>query len=312
MNVNNFNEYGDNVMEIKGWLIYNGGLNSKKFLEINQMYISSAAKKGIYLQQLKNTDIYSLVMGDSLHIKLDMDLFRPDFILFLDKDIRLAKQLERLGYKLFNSADAIETCDDKIATYQALANRGIAMPKTLFSPLMFPGTHEQNDCFIERVEQEFRYPIVIKEAYGSFGAQVYLVKNRKELIAKRKELLYRPHLYQQFISSSSGQDARLYVVGNQVVTSMQRQNDRDFRANVTNGGRMQKFNPPQSFIELAIQASKAVGAGFSGVDLLFGEKGEPILCEVNSNAHIKNVLDCTGIDVSEYIMDYILEKIHYA
>lgn len=55
-----------------------------------------------------------------------------------------------------------------------------------------------------------------------------------------------------------------------------------------------------------------MGADFSGVDLLFGDNDEPIICEVNSNAHIKNVFDCTGIDVSEYIFDYILERIGYA
>lgn len=295
-------------MNKKGWLIYNGGLISKKFLEINHMYISAAAKKGIELQPVKNNEIYSFVMDNSLHVKKD-GLFQPDFILFLDKDIRLAKQLEGLGYQLFNNANAIEICDDKIATFQTLANKRIRMPKTLFSPMMFPGTIDPNDQFIDRVEKEFDYPVVIKEAYGSFGEQVYLVKNREELVVKRHELLYRPHLYQQFISSSTGKDARLYVVGDQVVASMLRFNEKDFRANVTNGGMMQKFDPPQTFKGLAIKASQAVGADFSGVDLLFGDNDEPIICEVNSNAHIKNVFDCTGIDVSEYIFDYILERI---
>jgi ribosomal protein S6--L-glutamate ligase/gamma-F420-2:alpha-L-glutamate ligase len=298
-------------MNKKGWLIYNGGLISKKFLEINHMYISAAAKKGIELQPVKNNEIYSFVIDDSLQVKMD-GLFQPDFVLFLDKDIQLAKQLEGLGYQLFNNANAIEICDDKIATYQILANKRIRMPKTLFSPMMFPGTIDSNDHFIDQVEREFDYPIVIKEAYGSFGEQVYLVENREELIIKRQELLYRPHLYQQFISSSTGKDARLYVVGEQVVASMLRLNEKDFRANVTNGGRMQKFAPPETFKELAIKASRAVGADFSGVDLLFGDNGEPIICEVNSNAHIKNVFDCTGIDVSEYIFDYILERTGYA
>jgi len=298
-------------MNKKGWLIYNGGLVSKKFLEINQMYISAAKKVGIQLLPVKNNEIYSFVMADSLQVKMD-GLFQPDFILFLDKDIRLAKQLEGLDYQLFNQANTIEICDDKIATFQTLAKKRIRMPKTLFSPMMFPGTIDTNDYFIDQVEREFDYPIVIKEAYGSFGEQVYLVKNREELIAKRQELLYRPHLYQQFISSSSGKDARLYVVGDQVVASMLRFNEKDFRANVTNGGMMQRFDPPKAFKELAIKASQAVGADFSGVDLLFGANDEPIICEVNSNAHIKNVFDCTGIDVSEYIFAYILERTSYA
>ena len=41
-------------------------------------------------------------------------------------------------------------------------------------------------------------------------------------------------------------------------------------------------------------------------DILFGENG-PILCEVNSNAHFKNIYDCTGENVADYIIEYINE-----
>ena len=42
------------------------------------------------------------------------------------------------------------------------------------------------------------------------------------------------------------------------------------------------------------------------MDILFGENG-PILCEVNSNAHFKNIYDCTGENVADYIIEYINE-----
>ena len=48
---------------------------------------------------------------------------------------------------------------------------------------------------------------------------------------------------------------------------------------------------------------------FAGVDILFGENDEPILCEVNSNAHFKNILDCTGVNVAQCILDYIIGDI---
>lgn len=41
------------------------------------------------------------------------------------------------------------------------------------------------------------------------------------------------------------------------------------------------------------------------MDILFGKEEEPILCEVNSNAHFKNIYDCTGVNVAEHIMKYI-------
>lgn len=299
-------------MQKYGWLIYNGGLRSSKYMELNTLYAQAAHKAGIHLELVANNEIYSLIEDGKQIIKVPgASSMNPEFILFLDKDIRLAKQLEQMGFRLFNSREVIENCDDKVLTFEILAGHDINMPKTLFSPLVFNGTGsgEVDLGFTQIIEQEFNYPLVIKEAFGSFGAQVYLVHNREELMEKQRELHYTPHLYQEFISSSKGRDVRIYVVGNQVVASMYRFSDADFRANVSNGASMEPYTPAPDFCEIAIKATKVLGADFTGVDLLFGPDGEPVLCEVNSNAHIKNIYDCTGIDVAEFIFKHILEKL---
>lgn len=299
-------------MQKYGWLIYNGGLRSPKYMELNTLYAKAAQKTGIHLELVANNEIYPFIENGKQIIKVPgVSSMNPDFILFLDKDIRLAKQLEQMGYKLFNSREVIENCDDKVLTFEMLAGHNIPMPKTLFSPLLFNGTGngEADLGFTQIIEQEFSYPLVIKEAFGSFGAQVYLVHNREELMAKQKELRYIPHLYQEFIASSKGRDVRIYVVGQQVVASMYRFSDTDFRANISSGASMEPYVPSSGFCELAIKATQVLGADFTGVDLLFGPDGKPVLCEVNSNAHIKNIYDCTGIDVSEFIFKHILEKL---
>lgn len=296
-------------MKIYGWLIYNGGLKSPKYMELNTLYVQAAKKLGITLELIPNNEIYCLIQHNQTIIKTHKATQKPDFVLFLDKDIRLARHLEKLGYRLFNSRAVIENCDDKMLTFQVLADAGITMPKTLFAPLVFKGTgtEEVELHFIKKIEAELGYPLVIKEAFGSFGAQVYLIHNREELVAKQKELQDVPHLYQEFIASSKGRDIRLYVVGDQVVASMYRFSETDFRANVSNGASMKPYTPNEAFCQMAIQATKKLGADFTGVDLLFGPEGEPILCEVNSNAHIKNIYDCTGIDVAEFIFKHILK-----
>ena len=298
-------------MKKYGWLIYNGALKSQKYMELNELYAAAAKKADIELELIANNELYCFIEDGQMRIKTHHDTKQPDFVLFLDKDIRLAKQLEQMGYRLFNSREVIENCDDKILTFQHLANHGLRLPKTLFSPLLFNGTGngEADLGFTEIIEKEFGYPLVIKEAFGSFGAQVYLIHNRTELLSKQVELLYTPHLYQEFIESSKGRDVRIYVVGDEVVASMYRHSDTDFRANVSNGATMKPYEPNADFCELAIQATKILGADFTGVDLLFDSNGEPILCEVNSNAHIKNIYDCTGIDVAESIFKYILKQL---
>ncbi|MCX7772516.1 MAG: RimK family alpha-L-glutamate ligase [Clostridia bacterium] len=263
----------------------------------------------------------SMIGGDLSVVNLDGDnliggnqiggelLKKPDFVLFWDKDVRLARQLERLGLRLFNKAQTISVCDDKTLTHQVLADQSIPMPKTIFAPLVFPHLTVDEEGFIALIEKELTYPMVVKEAFGSFGAQVYLAKNRQELCDLRKKLLTVPHLYQEYIRTSHGRDVRLQVVGNEVVASMLRTSDTDFRANISAGGHMMQFLPPKSFQELAVKAAQAVGADFAGVDILFGEDEKPILCEINSNAHMKNIYECTGMDVAERIIRYIKAKV---
>ncbi len=294
---------------INGWFIYNGNVDEKFFKETHEIYEKSALDKRINLQKIKNTELFTVIENGETKIKTRKNLTKPDFVLFMDKDIKLAYQLERLGYKVFNSSSCINSCDDKITTFQLLSDNNIKMPKTIFSPLTFKGTDESSSEFLNFVEKELAYPIVVKEAKGSFGWQVYLVNSKEELIKKREELLYIPHLYQQFIKASEGRDIRLNIVGNKVVSCMLRVSKNDFRANVINGSEMFKYDPPKEYIDMAIKCSKLIKADFVGIDILFGEDGEPLLCEINSNAGIKGALKTCNINIADYIFKYILNKI---
>lgn len=292
-----------------GYVITNGYMNNKKFNEVTQLYIEAADKLNIKLEPITTDEITYGIDGDEVSVK-GFDYESGDFIIFLDKDIRLAKMLERKGIRLFNSSSVIAVCDDKSATFFALAGGGIAMPKTVVAPLVFPKTYQEEDAFIQLVEKELSYPFIIKESFGSFGEQVYMIHNLEELKAKRKELAYMPHIYQEFVTNSRGRDVRVHVVGDRVVASMLRTSSTDFRANISSGGSMERIELPLNFEALARKSARLIGADFVGVDLLFGEREEPILCEINSNAHIKNILECTGVNVADCIMAYIQKEVY--
>ncbi len=292
---------------LTGWIIYNGSLMTPKFMEQVEWFVKAAQQNDILLMPYRNDELVAAVLGSQLSLYGPSD--KPDFVIFWDKDVRLARQLEYMGFKLFNGAEAIALCDDKILTHQVLANHHIPMPKTIFSPLVFPGCPVDESLFIGKIEEVLSYPMVVKEAFGSFGAQVYMAQNRDELLNLRKRLISVPHIYQEYIKSSHGRDVRLQVVGDEVVAAMLRTSDTDFRANITAGGRMAAFTPPQTFTDMAVKAAKLLGAHFAGVDILFGENENPILCEVNSNAHMKNIYDCTGVDVPERIIGYIKSQL---
>ncbi|MDO7487968.1 hypothetical protein Q5O89_23540 [Peribacillus frigoritolerans] len=118
------------------------------------------------------------------------------------------------------------------------------MPKTLFPPFTYEGIERVNmDAFIQ-IGNELGYPLIVKEAYGSFGEQVYLIHTKDELLKTVRNLGHKPFILQEFIEHSKGRDIRVNVVGNQVIAAMQRHSEQDFRANMTAGGRLHDIYPP--------------------------------------------------------------------
>ena len=71
---------------------------------------------------------------------------------------------------------------------------------------------------------------------------------------------------------------------------------------------MAPYTPTESERALAVRAAETLGLDFAGVDVLFGKDG-PLICEVNSNAHFKTTLDCTGVNMADAIMRDIKRKL---
>ncbi len=258
------------------------------------------------LELKTNQEILTYINGNGEIINKIKDMY--EFCLYLDKDPYISKMLEISGLRLFNSFKAIYLCDDKMLTHISLANRGIKMPKTISAPLNYSGFLDE--AFLENVIKELKFPMVAKENYGSLGNKVFLLNNYDELLTFETERKSCPHIYQEYISSSFGFDYRLIIVGGKFVAGMKRYNDNgDFRSNIAQGGKgkIEKIGP--SYISLAEKAAKELGLDYCGVDLLKGENGEPILCEVNSNAFLKGVEETTGINVAYQYAKHIVESL---
>ncbi|QFF99579.1 RimK family alpha-L-glutamate ligase [Psychrobacillus glaciei] len=283
------------------WIVYNGSLTDEKFIDQALLLQEAANKQEIQATLVKN---YELLMDvqHGLHEK-------PDFVVFLDKDILLAKFLKNEGIPVFNDPDVIEICDNKARQYMALANAHIPMPRTIIAPKVYANFTIQHTGFYEQVLQTIHLPMIIKEAHGSFGMKVYLIETKKQFFDKVEELNGKEYVFQEYIESSRGRDIRVNVVGGQVVACMYRHSETDFRANITNGGTASPIILTERQKEVAILAAQVLNAEFAGVDLLFGEDEEPLVCEVNGVAHIRNLYNVTGINVGDAMISYILSKV---
>ena len=188
---------GDTTM--KGILITNAFMRQGSFARMRELFEQAAQRAGISLIPRVNTDF--MLMPPSAHLKVD-------FVLFYDKDIRLAARLEAMGLPVFNGAKAIALCDDKTLTYLALQRAGVRQPDTVLCPQTFPGLGYGDMDFLQGVGAALSWPMVIKEGCGSFGEQVYLAQDE----AQARDILHRigakPALFQRFIAYSAGRDRR--------------------------------------------------------------------------------------------------------
>ena len=230
-----------------------------------------------------------------------------DFAVYLNKDIHTAKTLEAAGLRLFNTAKAIELCDDKMLTYISLAGHGINMPYTISSPLMYKNSND--DDFAKIVEKKIGYPVVVKEVYGSMGSGIHLAKNYGELCFLREKLKLVPHLYQKFIGKG-GEDKRVIVIGKKIIAAMKRVNENDFRSNIAQGGKGFATDLTAEESEMAINAATVLGLDYCGVDILTGNDGKPYFCEANSNAFFKGIEEATGKNIAEFYAKHILETVY--
>lgn len=289
----------------KGFLITNGFIKSGKFEALYASLSAAAAKCSLSLEACTNIDLMS---DAALNITLkNMEL--PPFSVFWDKDIRLMQLLEDRGMRLFNSADAVEKCDDKSLTHIALSGR-LPMPRTVLIPLTFPRVGYTDTSFLETVADYLGFPFVIKECFGSFGAQVYLARDIGEAKALLQKTAGSAAIAQEFIREAAGRDMRLYVVGGRCAAAMERENTAgDFRANVALGGRTSAYRPTEDEKQLAERAAALLGLDFAGVDLLRAKDG-PVLCEVNSNAHFAGISEATGVDIALLIMAHVAEAVN--
>lgn len=293
------------MQQNKGYIIINGFLREEKFFSLYSALKQSADRAGLQLELKTNIEL----MCDIASGKTVANETLPPFAIFWDKDVRLAKTLEAAGMKLFNSASAIELCDDKSLTHIALMNR-VPQPKTVLIPLTFPRVGYTDCTFLEKIADYLGFPFVIKQCFGSFGAGVYLAGNMEEAKAALMKTAGGAAIAQQYIASSFARDIRAYIVGDKVAAAMLRHNESgDFRANVAQGGKANAYTLSEAQAVLAVKTAQLLGCTFAGVDLLFGENGEMTICEVNSNAHFAGISAATGVNIADKIIEAVAQRI---
>lgn len=246
---------------------------------------------------------------DEILFKKDSEIWFSKCV-YLDKDVVTGLRLERLGIRLYNNIGSIELCDDKRRTCELL-KQDLPVPQTVSYPLLFRHDPKFHEEFLEKTAAALSFPLVAKLAQGSLGEQVRLIRNADELRLCCSEWNGHPILFQQYVESSHGKDLRIYVVGGEVIAAMERSNPTDFRSNIASGGQGKRVTPSEEFQRVAVEACELLGLDFGGVDLLYGPDGEPLICEVNSNALFTELNAVCNVHIEKEIARMVRQDSKY-
>ena len=297
------------MANLSGWIIHKKQLGEN--FEVKRL-VEEFEKQGVDIRVVnpKEVDIFvdrddrkSIIVG-GIPSKL------PDFVLprtgsgttyFIKAIIR---HLERLGVTLINGSESIDAVKDKLYSQQILGQSNLPVPKTMLVK------HPIN---VKLVEENIKYPMIVKTLSGSYGSGVFMVEDRKQFrqLMKMAELTKPSYniIIQECIQDSLGKDLRVLVVNGKVVGCMMRQSvDGDFRANITRGGEAIPYQVDEDIEWISGECSRLLNLDIAGVDLLFDD-GNYVICEVNSAPGFEGMEKFTKVNVAEKIVNYVVKKI---
>ncbi|CAA6823285.1 MAG: Ribosomal protein S6 glutaminyl transferase [uncultured Sulfurovum sp.] len=194
---------------------------------------------------------------------------------------------------------AIQRSRDKLRSLQVLSKHGVDMPRTVFA------SNKANAKDV--IKLSGGTPLVLKILEGTQGVGVVLAETQKaaQSVLDAFYGMDVSLLVQEFIKEAGGADIRAFVVNGEVVGAMKRQGaEGDFRSNLHQGGSATAYKLNRKEKSMALSATKAMGLGVCGVDMIPSERG-PLVMEVNSSPGLEGIEKATSVDIANKIMNYI-------
>ncbi|MBU1819924.1 MAG: RimK family alpha-L-glutamate ligase [Bacteroidetes bacterium] len=208
---------------------------------------------------------------------------------------------ENLGIYCPQNSDGLLIAQDKMKTVMRLSKEGIRVPMTVFA---------KNASHVEHLMKMLGgLPVIAKLLKGSQGLGVMICRDAEQTNTTLESFWGQPIdiMLQRFVDAQR-KDVRAIVVGERVVVAMERTGKKDFRANISQGGSGRKIELTNDQKELCINAAKAVGLEFAGVDLMTDQDGKSYIIEVNGNPGTK-LIDITGHNYFIDLVKHIESKV---
>ena len=213
--------------------------------------------------------------------------------------------LEFLGIPVINEFNVSTICGNKLLTSMLLKKNNIPTPKTYFS---FSG-----DAARENLDK-IGYPVVIKPIIGSWGRNVIPLKDKDtaDAIIEQREITDGPLdriFYLQEMIDRPPRDIRVITIGDKAIAAMYRKSSGSFKTNIALGAEPEICDITNEIEDLCAKASKAVGGGILGVDLMEDKEKGLVVHEVNNTVEFKGLVKVSNVNIPKEMIEFVRNSI---
>lgn len=243
--------------------------------------------------------------------RIDQNLFDPDEYMFSSEDSCYRTSTTKKAYRI---EQYMRKYGVKFTAEKGRKNRSVFETEERYRELGVRGIRTEyfpskKEVLLEKqVEKLGGFPVILKESGKSEGEGVVKVDSMSSLLSVLHRMLSTSRgrvVMKEYIAHD--EQARIVVLGQKVVGQ---------KANIKQGKEIrlnadvdkfteEKRDYPAEIKQLAINATKAQGVGFAGVDILIDEKGKGYVAEVNSPCAFTYTENVAGVDIAEKIVEYL-------
>ena len=257
---------------------------------------------------------HDAVMLDAKITQINTDSKREDFdfgdivlerCVSYFRGLHFTASLEFMDMPVLNKFDVANVCGNKMFMTLLLKKNNIPTPKTYFS--------FSSESAAENLEK-VGYPLVIKPVIGSWGRGVMPIKDKDtmEAVFEIRNITDSPHdriYYLQELIKRPPRDIRVITIGDEPIAAMYRKSSGGFKTNIALGADPELCEITKEMGDMAAKASKAMGGGILGIDMMEDNERGLVVHEVNNTVEFKGLAKVAQRNIPKEMVEFALNYI---
>ena len=257
---------------------------------------------------------HDAVMLDAKTTQINTDSKRKDFdfgdvvlerCVSYFRGLHFTASLEFMDVPVLNKFQVANQCGNKMFMTLLLKKYNVPTPKTYFS-----FSSESASENIEKVG----YPLVIKPVIGSWGRGVMQLKDKDtaDALFEIRDITDSPHdriFYLQELINRPPRDIRVITVGDEPIAAMYRKSSGGFKTNIALGADPELCEITKEIEEISTKASKAMGGGILGIDIMEDKKRGLVVHEVNNTVEFKGLARVSRRNIPKEMVEFALNYV---